>query len=406
MQIHSGNGVASLLQIQSRSNIDTQIYGHDSYFTSDYLQHTAFDRTLHVSNYDSNVIRHIVQMNEQDMIGNVMLKIKVPRLPDGYVYANHLGNSIIKHVRIYCAENELVMYTGNYLHTVYQLHTKVSKHKGVKSMNGSYASKNSLTGDSCNLYVDIPFLKTEDDVQYLPTFDSNQNLIIEVVFNPLEMFVQSLSTKVNTKMSIMNDGSIRLRMNTNDVSALKIDNIFTEIMYDSISLTNAERYMFLSKTYSILYKQIQYREERMDPYVTEMSMNIRFSQSVSHLIIEMTHDTDEMFLFKPIRNLKIVLNGVIFNEDLIHADEYRVQKTSYTPTTYLYVIPFCINYNTSQPSGTFSFDGYVKNELPSNKNMLHISRDVETELPVMVRVYAVSYNVINVRNGVMNLKYL
>ena len=381
----SGNGVASLIQLDCKSNIDTIMYGNatgNTPFSHTYVQHTPFDRTIESQTKTFLPNDHFtfeIPSKDQDMIGNLMLEIHLPDLPDNYVYNNHIAQSLIQRIRLY-QENEYAVFTGHYLHLLYRHKRKTN---GLQAMNGSYNTIFSLHGKKRIVYIDIPFLKSFNDIQFMPTSSSNQlNFRIDVEIEPMNRILKRIVKESEPEIKINSyyqKDKVRFTFTTNDIQDIAPPNMKCVLLYDSVTLSDRERNLFSTKSSKIMFQQVQYREQSILTNETVKNIIIRYQHSVSHLLLTLEHDTTEPLKFLPIDTIQIILNGVIVNTDTTNADIYRL-KGEYYCNTYIYAIPFCLTRSTTQPSGTFSFSGGVRNtitddlQFPSNQHEIKITR--------------------------------
>jgi hypothetical protein len=138
-----------------------------------------------------------------------------------------------------------------------------------------------------------------------------------------------------------------------------------------------------------------------------LNVPLDFSSTVSHLIVYLIPDCNTQrnlyFEYAPINAFTLYLNGTVVNKshtnmDSIDAFKYRFNPyNTRIPSKYIYVIPFCLSYDQTQPSGFYTFNG-------SAKNALIINRTQHVDLNCTVHVYAVVYDKLRFANSVISLR--
>lgn len=424
------DGVGSLLQIQSNSTMEQHMYGKESLdlFKAVYKHHTPFDKQpLDIKNAKS-----VIQYNETDttnadfgdlvvfnvdtkqseMIGHFIIRVRLPDITAyrwdnqrPYQWTNDIGYAMIESVKIINGDEELVSYSGNYLHLYSLLNVTQSKRNGVSHMTGHYNTRHSLHGRSRTLYIPIPFMESRDDRQYFPIFISNAQTfqilvklkkIQELVYVPSDQSVhcslQITTNNVNLKIRTKNDIRIAPKIEAN-------------LLFDSFHLSKNERILFQTRSSHLLFQYVQERTYRLQQNNVELSMLLDFSHAVSSLIVcvvpDCALDHNIHFQYEHLARMKLILNGVIvnkshYNHDKMSAERFRfLHSFTNIPNKWIYVIPFCLSSDHTQPSGYFSFDS------PTKKSTLTIERDHSSHA-CTVYVYAVTYNKLYMEDGLIS----
>lgn len=423
------DGVGSLLQLNANSTLETDyMYGKKplELFKSEYKRHTPFDKQP----WEMKNTRSIIQTNQRnnadfgdivvfnidtkiaEMMGHMCLCFRLPSITnyrwdnnEPFQWTNDLGYAMIETVKIINGDEELVSYSGNYLHIYSLLCVSKSKQNGISNMVGHYNTRHSLHGHAHTLYVPIPFMESREDRQYFPMFLSNAQTfqiivklkkIRDLIYIPNSQGVRCTLRVGPTSVSV------QVRTKENIQVSAQLD---ARLMFDTFHLSYEERHLFQTRESHLLYQYIQERNFILDQDSTELSMLLDFAHSVSSLIVCVVPacavDHNQHFHYEPLNRIKLILNGVVVNKshhnhDKMSAEKYRyLQSFTNIPNKWIYVIPFCLSSDNTQPSGYFTFDS------PNKKSTLMIERDTPGKL-CTVYVYAITYNKLNIEQGTIS----
>lgn len=425
------DGVASLLQIQAKSTIERDhMYGKDTLdlFKATFKNHTNFDKHPTDINNSKSILQYSetdttnadfgdtivfnVDTKQAEMIGHLIMRIRLPDISQykwdnqlSYQWTNDIGYAMIEYVKIINGDEELVSYSGNYLHIYSLLNVVHSKRNGMSSMIGHYNTRHSLHGRSRTLYIPIPFMESRDDRQYYPLFISSaQTFQIRVKLNKVRDLVYVPSDQsVHCSLRIISDNvNVQIRTKDDIRIAPKLE---ARLLFDSFHLTKEERVLFLTRTSHILFQYVQERSFRLQQDDMELGMLLDFSHAVSSIIVcvvpDCALDHNLHFQYEPLTRMKLILNGVTvnkshYNHDKMSADRFRyLHSFTNIPNKWVYVIPFCLSNDHTQPTGYFLFDA------PNKKSTLTIERE-NTGHACTVYVYAITYNKLNMERGVIS----
>tara|TARA_Y100000389_G_scaffold164614_1_gene168424 strand:+ start:22728 stop:24002 length:1275 start_codon:yes stop_codon:yes gene_type:complete len=420
-EINKRNGVASLIQLNSQSDMELNyMYSNtDSFinplFYAEYQQITNFDRTSFsiskIIKTDSNFI-HVFDHMQSDMIGNFIVELKIPHIDDQFVWCNDIGHALIEYVKVSNGDEELFTFTSDLLNITYKLDTKSSKQKGVDEMVSHYNTKHSLHHHGRTMYIDVPFLKVCEEYQYFPLLNtSNNSFKIIIKLRSIRNLVRKCSSITNTDHIhthlYVRRNHIHCILDTN-TNHLPEQDISLNFIFDSVRLSYQEKNLFLTRKSNILYQTTQYREINLFPGETEKKIQLDFQHSIKELIIVLHKQTnEEPFYFQPIEDIFLYLQGVDINNN-IQSNRYD-NKHENIPRYYIYVIPFSLSATSNQPSGTYSFDSidYKYGSITTKKNELKIIRDVKYKHETSVlKIFANSYNVMKIENNTISVQYL
>lgn len=422
------DGIGSLLQINASSTIEKDyMYGTESLemFKTEYNRHSNFDKQPFELKNSKSIIQKSEHENAEfgdsvvfnidtrqaEMIGHFLLCFRLPNITrytwddEPFRWTNDLGYAMIETVKIINGDEEIISYSGNYLHMYSLLNLPNSKYTGFSNMVGHYNTRHSLHGNAHTLYVPIPFMESREDRQYFPMFLSNSQTfqiivklkgIRDLIYVPHEHSVRcSLRIGIN---------SVSVQIRTKDDIRVS-SQLEVSLMFDTFHLTAEERYMFMTRNSYLLYQYVQERKFILEQNDVELPMLIDFSHAVSALIVcvipTCATDHNLHFTYEPLSRIKLILNGVVvnkshFNHDKMSAERYRfLQSFTNIPNKWIYVIPFCLSSDNTQPSGYFTFDS------PNKRSTLVIERETPGKL-CNVHVYAITYNKLHLEQGVIS----
>lgn len=416
------DGIASLIQVSASSTMESDyLYGEEpvALFNTRYEQHTPFDKepsevfnskgivgintTDHPITSDTCVFGNNLIFNmdasKSECMGNLILMITLPDITRyGLRWTNDIGYAMIESVKIVNGGEELLKYTGEYLHIRSNLNTSSCKRNGINSMTGHYNTAYSLNGASRVLFVPIPFMENLLDKQYFPIFltDSstfqiyvNIRPIRDVIYIPPNNEItciftvsNSINVQFNTKSLISFDGDVEPRFKA-------------RLLYDAFYISQPERILFSNKSGELLFQYVQERTMKMERGVKSVNMQLDFNNTISHLIITVSPDCamdrNLHFSYVPLHTIKLILDGVVVNkshqtDDKISASKFRyIQPNANIPSKWIYVIPFCLSCTQTQPSGFYTMSG-------TQRNLITFDRNTYVDMNCTITVYAVTYN--------------
>lgn len=404
------NGIGSLIQLKSFSTMETDhMYGNNnSFFETSYKHHTKFDKEPILIEQESefnNTLIFNVDIMRSEMLGNLMLMIRLPNIERfGYLWTNDIGHALVDHIRIINGDEELVKFTGDYLHTQYLLNTSSSHLNGINRMIGHYNTRYSLCGKSRVIYIPIPFMKSALDTQYYPVFlSSSKTFQIIVKIKPLRelVYVHGSDNIVKCIIHIMY-GKPCIQLESNNINIDENPKLQASLLYDGIHLSKQERLLFQTKNGRLLYHTLQERTERFESRSSSMHVPLDFHGTVTHLLVYIIPtsklDRNLYYEYYPLNTITLILNGVVVGDKDLPASKYRcIQPNRRIPSKWLYVIPFCLSCAQTQPSGEFTFYGRKNNTLIINRNQY-------IDLNCNVRLFAVTYNKLEFANSLISLR--
>lgn len=431
------NGVGSIMQINARSTMESEYMYDESNITPSFLmqavfkrpykQHTKFDKQPMVV-YNDNSITDLTKNDKSlsrladfgetlwfkfdttisDLMGNLVLKFTLPDITKyGQKWTNDMAHAMIEEIKIINGDEELVKYTGAYLHVYSLLNTTAGKLKGVNHMTRHFNTFFSLSGKAHDVYVPIPFMETFQDKQYFPISIANMKTFqIIVKIRKIRDLVCIDHDKSVRCVFVKNGGdSVSIRLLTKENISFNTDVVRfqSELYYDAIHITLPERLLFITQQGELLYHIVKYKTVDMEQNSKNMNIKLDFNGTVSHLIVCMVPDCNVQrnlyFEYLPIGSFTLMLNGNIVNKsndmnDAFSAERFRY-NASRVPSHHIYTIPFGLSLDTTQPTGYHVFDG-------SSSNSLIVNRVMHTDLNCTIHIFAVAYKKMRFNQGIIS----
>jgi hypothetical protein len=340
------------------------------HFLSDFKRHSPFDK----ASSESDTIEHFfdehivfkVSSTDYDMISDLFLRVD---LPDISAYAarwtNTTGHAIIDHVSIMNNDQEIIRYTSEMLNIILQLDTNAGHYSGQCQMLNHKATETALSGQRQQLYIEIPFLKTNEDRQMFPVMLCKYGgFQVKVKFKSLtnSIFVEKEST-VAINLVPTQTGLILVNLSTTVHPIIQSKyrvRLRSTLMFEGYHLTNEERYLFLNKTGDILFKRYQYLDVHISQGSTKVMVPLDFKGSISELLFTMhsksLKNINRYYKYIQLENVELMLRSMHTNQ--IPAKIYLAGNShKCAPSTFIYSLPFCLSATHTQPSGHVVFQG-------------------------------------------------
>jgi hypothetical protein len=333
-------------------------------FLTDFKRHSAFDKEPS----ETDTITHLfgehvifkVPSSDYDMLSDLFLRVELPDISlYGARWTNTTGHAIINYISIMNNDQEMIRYTSEMLNIILQLDTNAGHYNGQCQMLNHKATETALGGQEQRLYIEIPFLKSNEDRQMFPVMlCKNGGFQVKVMFKSLanSIYVPK-ENKVTVNLIPTQTGVIRVNLITTVHPIVRRKNelrIRSTLMFDGYHLTNEERYLFLNKTGEILFKRYQYADIHVKQGSIRAMVPLDFKGSASELIFTMHSKSQEAinryFKYSRLENIELMLSSMHASQ--IPAQRYLTGKShKCAPSTYVYSLPFCLTSTHTQPSG-------------------------------------------------------
>lgn len=398
----------SLLELLAIGKQDKHLIGNPqiTFFKTVYKRHTNFSMESipqffsETPNFGKKV--SCIIDRKADLLSQIILEVELPALQTNVSWVNGIGHHLIKNVELLIGGVKICNFSGEFMDIYSELTVPSSQRAGYFKMLSKKTSYNrkSIEG-ALRLFIPLPFWFCRHIGNVLPLIAMQYSEVkINIEFRPFNECWYS-----GTNMSIT-------------PSTKEITNA---ILYcDYIYLDNYERKKFATaNNLEYLIEQVQISDNNeVTANNTNITASIYFNHPVKELIwiyqangvsstndwgnFSKTLDDDTVIQTNeaPISYCTLKFNGHDRFEKR-HADYFRLvqpyQKHTTSPDDFVYVFSFGINPEKIQPTGTCNFSKI------DNAQMLV---EFESSIPAgMVKIYAINYNILLIKNGIVGLMY-
>lgn len=391
----------ALLQLVAKGNQDTHLIGNPNttYFKNIYKRHTNFSFESIEVNFNENVNFGVYSSafipRKGDLLHKIFLEVDLPALKSNVSWINGIGHHLIEYVELRMGGVLVDKIYGELLDVWSELTTPIGQQGGYYKMVGKFASFNeaSQTG-SLKLFIPLPFWFCRDISRSLPLIS-----------------LQYTDIKVSVKFRTFDE----LWYKNTAAAAPTTRNITKAVLYcDFIFLDTYERKQFAGmKEDNILIEQFQVSDgHNVLANQTSSKIELNFNHSIKEIYWIYQSDTylayndwgnyshTNISNKKPFTNIELKFN----NNDRFKkrsAEYFRlVQPYNHhtrSPEDYIYMYSFALHPERMQPSGSCNFS-----KLDSAILLLEYQNSIGSG---KVTVYAINYNILNIKNGMAGLMY-
>lgn len=406
----------ALLELIATGKQDSHLTGNPqiTFFKSVHKRHTNFSvesisqQFLEAADFGKKV--SCIIDRKGDLLSQTILEVELPGLETSLADAdrkvswiNGIGHHMIKTIELTIGGEVICSMTGEFLDIYSELTVSGSQRDGYYKMVGKYTSYDRTTQrDSLRLYIPIPFWFCRDMGLVLPLIAMQYSEIrINVEFRP---FSECWFSGTTDKPS--------------DPSPLSITS--AAIYCDYIYLDTFERKKFATmQNLEYLIEQVQLSDSNTISANSSSSIiDFYFNHPVKELIwvyqptdVSLSNDwgnfsntlADDTVIqtrAAPLDKCQIKLNGQDRFES--RGSEYfrlvqPYQRHTTSPDDYVYMYSFGINPEKAQPSGSCNFS-----KIDSSLLLVDYKSGI---LAGQIRIYAINYNILKIKNGMAGLMY-
>jgi hypothetical protein len=382
-----------------------------------------------------------------DLVSGMCLQLELPHLQDwqsklgmeGKLYpqvsqvawVNSIGHAVIQSVSIEIGGQKIDEHYGTWLEIWDELTTKSEKRAGYNQMIGKYASDIGLRNNgqtNRTYYIPLQFWFCTNPGLALPLIALQFHEVkINVQFRPLNECIVALDAAGDrvqgTSMAVKNASD----------SAYSFTSC--TLWVDYVYLDAEERKRFAGMKHDYLITQLQYAGSEALSGFTGVTSKVRlnFNHPVKELVFTLQHSRNttpgmqgnDWFNFSS--NLPGSRNPT-YSRDLLGKaqlklnghDRFDARPATYfrlvqpyqhhtcVPSKHIYVYSFALRPEEHQPSGACNFSRIDTAHLEystANPANLPGGSAVWKSLPGQLDIYAVNYNVLQVRNGLAGTSY-
>ena len=378
-----------------------------SYFKSVYRRHTNFAIESIPQYFKENPdfgqkVSCIIE-KKGDLLHQIFLEIHLPSLMENVSWVNSIGTNIIKKIDLLIGGIEICSMRGEYLDIHHELTTDGGKRSAYYKMVGKLSSytRNSQT-ESLKLIVPIPFWFCKEIHNALPIIAMQYSEIrINVDFRPFNECWYS-----GTSMSI-----------TPETKTITNATLYCDYIY----LDRHERIKTATQeSCEYLIEQVQIEEgNNIAGNITDAIIHFNFNHPVKELLwlyqANSIRDTNDWSNYSkildddtqiqsktaPLDYITYKMNGLERFQRRF-ADYFRLvvpfqRHTSVNSDSFIYTYSFSIYPEKHQPSGSCNFS-----KIDNNQLLLELEPNVPAG---QIRIYAINYNLIKIKNGMTGLAY-
>lgn len=400
---------ASLLELLAKGEQDIPLIGNPqfSYFNSVYRRHTNFaiepipQYFSEKVNFGKKVVCKIDK--RADMLNAMFLEIELPALQTNVSWINGIGNHIIKTIELQIGGVMICRMTGEYLNIYGEISSSEGKRAVYYKMIGKFSSYNRTSqSNGINLFIPLPFWFCKNIESSLPLIGMQCSEIKIIV----EFRQFSECWYSGTNMSIT--------PTTQEITnaMLYCDYIFLD--------THERRKMASKPDHTFLIEQVQWSEgNTVSASTTHNNIDFKFNHPVKELIwiyqannvnitndwgnysITLDDDTLVQSRISPLTYCTYQMNGnERFSKRLANYFRYVVpwqRHTSVNAEEFIYLYSFSLYPEEHQPSGSCNMS-----RIENNQFQLEYTSSVPAG---DIRIYAINYNIIRIKNGMTGLAY-
>ena len=198
-----------------------------------------------------------------------------------------------------------------------------------------------LTTNACTLCISfcnaVPL-----SLQFYPLFLSKFQVNVYLSSDIVSYKTES----VQVRFGLRHNGTVRAILSTNTEPVPMSASV--SLLFDAIHLSRDERLLFATRKGELLFQSIQQKSFPVFSGDTTVQCLLDFTGTANHFIVTMN--------YKKINSFRLLINGIMVNADT-DANMYRYFNNSLAIKGYIYVIPFALDCNNPQPSGSITFYG-------------------------------------------------
>lgn len=400
-----------------------------TYFKQIYKQHTNFALQILENTFQESVgwgqeLNCIID-RKGDLIKNIYLKIQLPEIDSNvYGYTNTIGNALIDHIDLVIGGQLIERLTGESIEIHDQLFISDSQQRGLDELIGKTSTLTGLgLADSSNNFprtfmVPLPFYFSSSPSLSIPLCSiTKQEVEIRIKYKKFSEII----TSVDGTIGIFPPGIIVNPIN----STLLVEYVFLD-QVEIDFFNNLKNDYLITQTQlakSIINAHdhdtsIQYRLNFSNP-VKELNIAIQCSNIVGSSSLEGPNNGNDWFNFSnpenidgypkyhQLKSLQLDFNGqTIIQPEIADANFlFSLQNMlnhTRVPTNesncFIYTYSFALEPENHLPTGTVNMSRIV--------NQLLTLKLTEYTGSRTIHIYAKSYNVLRIQNGLAGLLFI
>ena len=339
-----------------------------------------------------------------DLIKDILLDILLPILPSGYYWTNGIGNVLIKQVDLEIGGQLIDRHYSEWLDIWHQLTLSEGKIGAYNSMVGNFHSVSSLrTNAQNNLRLQVPMC-----------FWFNKNYDITLPLIALQFHEVVLKIKLRDFNNCYRNNTISTFLHT---VSYHIEQF--KVWVDYIHLDIEERRTFAHTNHEYIIEQLQFDgNEFISKDDSTISRQVNFNHPVKELFwIHTMNEYEQTNIYTGNQQLNYSLpnSTETFNEGILQlngidrfekrpAQYFRLVQNYQYHSRYtrknIYSYSFSLNPEKQQPSGSCNMSKFTNIKLFLDYSTINHSTN-----DMILKIYAVNYNVLRIMSGMGGLVF-
>jgi hypothetical protein len=372
-----------------------------TYFEQVYKRHSKFsletlDNVFHNQNVDfGNTIRATVE-RRGDLVRNIYFRIELPELTAGVGYTDSIGNALVEYADLIIGGQLIQRINGEYMEFYDQMFIDESQQVGITATVGTTGTRTGLGPAVSPVYprtffMNLPFYFRRNDSLSIPLCAiTRQEIEVEIKLRPLSELVVQTAPGVPP---------------TQTASVLK-----ATLPVEYVFLQDDEINYYKSKRIEHTITQIQLQSDTIEKDTIDKQMRLNFINPVKEIFIVIQNQSnvapDQNDLFNYQNDL--LATQLDFNNEMYLDPEvadslfmYALQamnRHTRVPNRYIYSYSFALDPENFRPTGQVNMSRIQNKLLTLKVPTSSQSREV--------RVYARSYNILRIENGLAGVLFI
>jgi len=368
-----------------------QVYKRYSKFALETLDNVFNNQTVNFG----DTIRGTVE-RRGDLIRNIYFRVELSNLAPSVGYTNSIGNALIEYADLIIGGQVIQRINGEYMEIFNQMFINNSQQSGVDVTVGTTPTRDGLIGSPLprTFFLNLPFYFRRDDPLSIPLCAlERQEVEVEIKLRPLsELVVQSSGTPPPQNASILK-------------VTMPVEYVF---------LGDDEINYYKNKRIEHTITQLQRYSEVVEPNVNTIQMRLPFINPVKELYIVVQNksnvapDQNDWFNYSndgqhQIENVKLDFNNETYLDPEVADSLFMnylqpMNRHTRVPSIYIYNYSFALDPENYRPTGQVNMSRIQNKLLTLNLTPCTDERDV--------RVYAKSYNILRIENGLAGVLFI
>lgn len=407
-----GNHIGSLLQLAAKGPQDQHISsnGTTHSFIHNYKTHTQFVIENNVDNLKDISFgkKYVYEIPiKGDLLQNMILEVKLPKLQNEQVYVHNVGTKLIKKVVLRINEELVNEYTGLTMFIFSRLMNNTSKIEAFDRMTSyrSSTSYYSLSNNIDTLYIPLILWESYGIENYIPfcsIFNSKIKLELEFanlddlyIYPPqTDKFIVQPKLMVKNNKITLNLSVLTLPASTNHIDSFKVD-----MLSDQIILNKEEQKLLQKQKQEYVFPQLLHQTEKISGNIHKVYL--QFNIPIKQIIWVITdYETIDNYEFRDFEQAQFILGDTSHSNNSLYfsADYYKYCQSYYhnegIPEYNIFSYSFALRPYFGHPSGLVDFSKL-------KVKILELKGDIKNKY---IHIFANGINVLETDNGNSNIK--